>query len=192
MRYYNYIGILFSTVPYYYDYHDTLSIKNFAHLNYSSIITDTANWTIISGSFISDSSYKYINIGNFFDDNNTDNTDTTILHNNCQAYYYIDCICVSIDSMTCILPDDLAETNSANAEFNVYPNPSMNEISIDINENYKNINVIFFDLLGKKYKEITIPPNAKQININDFYQGIYFMQLNIDNKIFYKKIIINH
>ncbi|MBK7149491.1 MAG: hypothetical protein IPH78_11900 [Bacteroidetes bacterium] len=32
------------------------------------IITDTINWTKISGSFVSDSNYSYLYVGNFFQD----------------------------------------------------------------------------------------------------------------------------
>ena len=47
---------------------DPNPIDNFAHINETSIIIDTINWIRISGTFIADSAYQYIAIGNFFDD----------------------------------------------------------------------------------------------------------------------------
>lgn len=67
----NNVGILFIKDLYY-----PITPKNISHLYSSQIISDTVNWIKISGSFIPDSSYKYILIGNFFDDENTD----TMLH----------------------------------------------------------------------------------------------------------------
>ncbi|MFH2094810.1 MAG: hypothetical protein ABIJ16_03840, partial [Bacteroidota bacterium] len=60
----NNLGLLFTTTPYNYDIWNPTSIRNFAHINSNSIISDTLNWTTISGSFIADSSYQYFTIGN--------------------------------------------------------------------------------------------------------------------------------
>jgi len=97
----NKIGVLFTNVF----YGDTTVIpapvmNNFAHVYTSVIITNTTSWTAISGSFVSNSAYQYILVGNFFDDANTD---TTILSGSvCASYYFIDDICVSTDSFTCV------------------------------------------------------------------------------------------
>ena len=97
----NKIGVLFTNVF----YGDTSVLpapvtNNFSHVYISNIINDTAIWTNISGSFTSDSAYKYILIGNFFNDANTD---TLILSGDkCVSYYYVDDICVSTDSITCV------------------------------------------------------------------------------------------
>lgn len=97
----NKIGVLFTN-----DEYESLSNPaplpaNFAHFYSNTIITDTLDWTIISGSFIADSAYKYIMIGNFFDNNQT--AYLTVLDSllgEC-SYYFIDDVCVSTDSLTC-------------------------------------------------------------------------------------------
>jgi hypothetical protein len=58
------------------------------------VITDTANWTLVSGSFVADSAYRYIVLGNFFDDAHTD-TVHFIPGPSAAAYYLYDAICVS-------------------------------------------------------------------------------------------------
>jgi hypothetical protein len=66
----NKLGLRFSTVA-----SNTLNpapINNFAHLYTNTIYKDTVNWLKIYGSFVADSSYKYVCIGNFFTDANTD------------------------------------------------------------------------------------------------------------------------
>jgi len=94
----NKTGVLFSTVPY--SYSNPPPRNNFAHIYTDSIITDTAGWTTISGTFVADSAYEYIIIGNFFDNSHTD----TLLFDSltfCVPYYYIDDVCVAIDSNNC-------------------------------------------------------------------------------------------
>jgi len=61
----NKIGVLFSTIS----YNDTIivPINNFAHFYSDSILIDSTNWMTVSGSFVADSSYQYIIIGNFSD-----------------------------------------------------------------------------------------------------------------------------
>ena len=88
----NKMGVKFSTVLY--NSSSPPPINNFAHVYSSVIITDTTNWIKTIGSFIADSSYQYINIGNFFDDAHTDTIRLTGSGNN---YYYLDDITVSTE-----------------------------------------------------------------------------------------------
>ena len=41
------------------------------HIKCDNVITDTLNWTVIKGSFIADSNYSYLILGNLLDDANT-------------------------------------------------------------------------------------------------------------------------
>jgi gliding motility-associated-like protein len=84
----NKLGVLFSTTAY--DNIRPLLPGNFAHVYSQSVISDTANWTTVSGSFIADSAYQYINIGNFFDDARTMIIPQQDTIWNRAAYYYID------------------------------------------------------------------------------------------------------
>jgi hypothetical protein len=184
----NNIGILFSTVPYNYNSFDSISIsiKNLAHLNSSIIITDTLNWTTISGSFIADSSYKYIIIGNFFDDNNTNISSS---FNNCEAYYYVDDVCLSLDSLTCNPLDAISKINIINNIVNVYPNPISDKITIDISEPYKSSDIIIYDLPGKKIITSPVTPDKNQIDLSNLSPGVYFISINFNNQAVIKKIV---
>ena len=92
----------------------SIVLNNTAHFYTNTIITDTAGWTKVSGSFVADSVYKYAVFGNFFNDANTD-----IIDHNCGfplSYYYIDDICISTDSLLCnsIVPINLLSFNVKN------------------------------------------------------------------------------
>lgn len=70
----------------------------------NNIIADTLNWTLISGIYTSTGGEKYISIGNFYDDVNTDTMQTG--HGTIEAaYYYIDDVSViPIDSVLAGMP----------------------------------------------------------------------------------------
>ncbi len=83
-----------------------------------------------------------------------------------------------------------------NAEISIYPNPAINEVTIEINNiQNKNVNLDIFDISGKLIQNVKL--NAKedlinqQLNISQFVSGIYFMNFTIDNKEYLKKIIKN-
>jgi OmpA-OmpF porin, OOP family len=61
----NNFGILFSTIPYSKLF--PAPINNYSQYNYSNFILDSMNWLKIQGSFIADSNYNYLILGNFFD-----------------------------------------------------------------------------------------------------------------------------
>ncbi len=125
----NKIGMKFTTVPF--DSCCPPPLNNFAHLYTDSIIRDTTNWLKISGSFIADSAYSYVMIGNFFDDNHTD---TIILpgmyFGGNGAYEFVSDICVTTDSIYnetwTNIPKELNKEN----QISIFPNPSNGEINI--------------------------------------------------------------
>jgi hypothetical protein len=88
------MGAKFSTDLFYCD----STMSNDAHVFETNIITDSLGWTRISGTFIADSAYSIIAIGNFFADSVTDTLKffTDFLD---QSYYFLDDVCVSTDSI---------------------------------------------------------------------------------------------
>ncbi len=83
----NRIGIKFST--------DTVfAINNICQLSADSVVKNITNWVNISGTFVADSAYNYLRVGNFFSDSNT------IFQTICpscprpESEYYVDDICV--------------------------------------------------------------------------------------------------
>jgi hypothetical protein len=61
-------GLRFSTIPY--SFTNPVPINNFTHYFCSTILNDTVNWVQLKGSYVADSAYQYVAIGNFFDDAN--------------------------------------------------------------------------------------------------------------------------
>lgn len=96
----NNMGAMFTTYSYY-DPFGTLPHPNFAHIKETEIISDTVNWIKISSSFIADSAYTFMIIGNFFDDSFMDTLNFPDSVWNFRSYYFVDDVCVSTDSCLC-------------------------------------------------------------------------------------------
>lgn len=60
----NNFGVKFATVP-------NFPINNVSQVYSTAVVTDKINWTTVTGSFIADSAYTYICLGNFMTDANT-------------------------------------------------------------------------------------------------------------------------
>jgi hypothetical protein len=186
----NNLGILFSTKP----YSDSIpmTIHNHAQIYSLITITDTMNWVAISGSFISDSAYRYIIVGNFYDSTHT--TQVIINGSDCVSYYFIDDICVSDDSSYCA-NYNYSETNEIK-EFSgitIYPNPAKDELIVNIALIEKS-SFELFDIWGAKRKVVHLDnySTAARINISELNNGLYLYSIcdKKGNKIKSGKLVI--
>jgi hypothetical protein len=101
----NNIGVRFTTFRAD-NWNNCLSTTNFAHVFDSTVIKDTLQWSSVRGSFVADSNYSYVVLGNFFDDAHTTRW-YPLYHIQAFAYYFIDDVCVTSDSANCSLITDV-------------------------------------------------------------------------------------
>jgi hypothetical protein len=181
------IGLKFSTVPY--SKSDTARVNNFADYRETTIITDTVNWVQIKGSYVPDSVYKYIAIGNFFDDVHTDTLGTGSFND--VAYYYIDNICLSTDS-TFAYTTSIQQVNHYK-DVSVYPNPCTNTLTIKSNSSFPE-SVELFDVIGNSC--ITTTNNSKStqttLDVSSLNNGMYILKVTFQNETIQKQIIVQH
>jgi hypothetical protein len=190
----NKIGVRLSTVSF--SENNPFPIDNFSHLYAENVMTDSVNWVKISGSIIADSAYKYLVLGNFFDDNNTN-----IIPYQCAnclnsgSYYLVDDVCVSSDSLVCNPNFELScEVSLEKIQINkikIYPNPSDGEFVVENNtENPLVIRIYdpFFSLIFEGQLQAIL-----NIDFSSFSKGLYFIEaMNNDKKLqFFDKLIIN-
>lgn len=183
----NKIGVLFTTNKY--DITNNVPISNFAHIYSSGIISDTTNWTRISGTFISDSAYQYINIGNFFDDAHTDTLRTVQWQNPtpCHAYYYIDSLSLSADNSMGI--DNIYQEKDILA----FPNPVQNDYFF-IKSNSLSQSISIYNQYGQsiKYKTSFVDGKTSKILFDEeIEKGIYILEITSKNKIYHFSLIKN-
>lgn len=173
----NKIGAKFSKTIF--NVFNPMPVNNAAKVYSNSIITDTLNWTRIFGSFVSDSVYKYISIGNFFDDNNTDTLimDFSSICN--YAYYFLDDVCVSTDSLFALNYQyvGISENEILNS-FRIYPNPVQKSININ-NQSESKFGIEIFNVLGKLlYAYEDIKEKNFQIDLSAVDQGLLFIKIH--------------
>ena len=78
----------------------------------------------------------------------------------------------------------------------VYPNPSNNIFNITFNvDNLLHLNIKIINVLGKivytEEKQQFIGEYTKQISLDDYVNGIYFLEIETDNGIINKKLILH-
>jgi len=183
----NKTGVLFSTTPYN-PTNNRPPVNNFAHVYTDSIITDTVNWTMIAGSFVADSTYDYLSIGNFFTNPNTDtivfNSDTL---DGCCSYYYVDDVRVSTDS-NFVYTGMQEELLGAN--FNIFPNPVTDYFTIDNNLFNEPYDLVIYNTLGQKlYEEKNISTDTKTINVNHFTKSLLIINIKSKNQSINYKLL---
>jgi hypothetical protein len=160
-------------------------INNSATYFNSSVITDTVNWTRIASSFVADSAYQYIMIGNFFNDINT-----TIVAdgNGSSSYYYIDDVCLSTDSTLCTLSTGINTKETVGLL--IYPNPASDYIYIKQPFEDFILSYSIFNNDGSLIIENT-PLTSGKIEIKLLPSGFYVIKITTVDSYYYEKFVIN-
>lgn len=191
----NIVGIYFSN--------DSLKSDTSYRLHYlpqiSNPITNYLNnktgWMKFSGSFVASGGEKFITIGNFNDNSTTDTVYTSggnLSSDYNNAYYYIDDICVSTDSLECNQSVEVGGSFLYNAHLVIYPNPANNYVTIDlINIKLsKNNAVKINNVQGQLIKQFSLI--TPTFSVEDLPNGIYFLELTDNEKRYQQKFIVNH
>jgi len=179
----NKIGAKFTTYNYTAAEGDMALITNSAQIYTDSLLKDTGNWVEIQGSFIADSAYQYVLLGNFFDDSTTDTL-------NCwgsMTYVFIDMVCVSTDSLLCDSPMEIKDL--AGLKISIQPNPAIDFIRVKaINEPPNEI--IVFDLFGNiLFDKSDFVRTTEEIDIKFWPKGMLIVKIRHKGKNFYHKLI---
>jgi hypothetical protein len=183
----NKLGARFTTFPYTdANGNNPAPVNNFAHVYSDTIITDTTNWTIISGFFVSDSSYNYITLGNFFDSTQTQVID--YFNNYPQtsaAYYFLDEVKVSTDSLFV----NQVKENNYDLSFIYFPNPTSSEVIICVDP-FSNSLLKIYNSIGEKVRSYIIR-GQETVYLEGLPNGMYYLKLENRNKIISKPLMIN-
>ena len=175
----NNIGIYFSTSHTYIPSYNRLNF--IPQINYDSILSDTAIWTLISGNFIAQGGEKFIIIGNFFQQTACD---TLINPGGIYdgGYYFVD----DVDVHYCD-PSGVNELSNG-VGFEVFPNPSTGVFILESKNKISSIKV--YNLLGEKiYNEELKETTTTTINLNA-PPGVYFVEVTTAKGIQRKRIVM--
>ena len=156
-------------------------LHNFAHVYSTSVVSDTANWTLISGSFVADSTYRYMVIGNHFDNTHASG-DTIVTPDSTaflyRAYTYVDQVCVSPSPAGCPLALGLAERSDVG--FGVFPNPATDMITVlGVRAGMR---LVIVDALGQFVMQGVTGSDRVEVNTTGWSRGCYMAQVFADGR----------
>jgi hypothetical protein len=147
---------------------------NFAHLNYTELISDTINWTLIEGWFTADDEYNWVALGNFFTDQET-NTALQPGSASCSGTYYIENVCVATSPEECEylmnIEDQMTELSMV-----VHPNPTNGWVTLRL-PNGMSFNVELYNYEGQLIKSFNQISNGDRINLAELNKGVYVLRV---------------
>ncbi|MGZ3862833.1 MAG: T9SS type A sorting domain-containing protein [Bacteroidia bacterium] len=194
----NHLGVNFKVTPNFVSstFGDSTYYNNTAKISFPK--TSNHYWILQSGSFIADSAYKYIYIGNFF---RQANMDTLVVRNKlgiyadggdgqfktsqCVSYYFIDDLKLSTDSVFTEQTTGLINSGSIPNKIEIYPNP-ISDVSILQFDNAKKeiCALTLYDICGQiKQTMNNITGNQVIIRKNDLIPGMYFFVLRTGDRV---------
>jgi len=168
----NKIGAMFRKVPL---TGFSAIITNNPPIYSNAVINDSLNWTKVFGSFVSDSSYTHIVLGNFFDDNNTNINQVYPAPVN-HAYYYIDDVCVSTDSSFASNFVTGISENHENDMIGIFPNPAYDRINVSTTYLINNFEIL--NIHGEIILEGLMNSSSLNISVTNLNDGVYLLRLN--------------
>ena len=183
----NNIGLKLSTVSF--SESNPAPVDNFSHLRVTEVLTDTSTWYLVSGSITADSVYRYVSLGNFYDNLNTD----TILFNcsgclNQYSYYLIDDVCISTDSVVCNGETDGLPCNVSVEYVNpleqvrIYPNPATEWAEVIYEGMADDSEISIYDMTGRLLHEQRLIEEKTRIDLSQIeISGLLIVNVSSNN-----------
>lgn len=186
----NHVGMLFTTYARHWNGGDSLpSALNRADIQYNQILIDTIGWTLVSGSFVADSAYTYLMIGNFFSNALTDTLHfadpNTVFPWYDNGYTLIDAVCVSPVPNGCELEQGVAET--ANSTPYVFPNPATDDLFIG---HAAGTEATVSDMLGRRIWHGKVDVDRYAVEVGSWARGPYVLQVSGAGRLQFVKFML--
>lgn len=150
-------------------------VLGYAQIYGNDVVEDTLNWTVISGSFVADSAYQYVVVGNFFSDEVTDWSLMDPNGTGYLAYYYIDEVCVSADPLYCAQQSGTGGT--AVDPFRVWSDASTGSLHVAGLKDGGVLNLWVVDALGRLVvpQQMVGTLDTWSINTSNWASGVYIV-----------------
>lgn len=173
----NNIGMLFTTGSRQWNLGEAYpTAPNTAHIRRTAILTDTVGWTLVSGSFVADSAYRYVMIGNFFSNAQTDTlhfaSPNSVFPWYPRSYTLIDEVCVTSSPDGCDMALGIGGLPSVKVV--VCPNPATDRLWIRAAQGYRGS---VFDALGRRLWSGSIGADEVALEVGYWARGAYSLHL---------------
>ena len=171
----SHLGMLFTTNDRAWTWGDPYpGALNQAHIWYPQILSDTVDWTLVSGSFVADSAYTFLMIGNLFGNAFTDTLRLApvIPEWGTWSYSLVDMVCVSPNPKGCEVSHGVDEVGDASPY--VYPNPAKDMLLIG---NATGSDAMVLDMLGRRVWNGWVGHDRLAVDVGSWARGAYVLQL---------------
>lgn len=92
---------------------------------------------------------------------------------------------------TCDVPTGLAEVTEKTLKANIYPNPTNNNVTIELNNNFdlSNTRIMIVNSIGEVLVNQLATDYTNSINLSNFAQGVYFVRIT-SNESNYTQLLV--
>ena len=173
----SHLGMLFTTTPSIWTTGmPGFVFRDYAHIYSEAVVSDTVAWTLITGSFVADSAYRYLVIGNHFD--NSYVSIDTIGGNDTipglyRAYVLVDQICVSASPDGCPLAQGMVDQEGH--LLHLYPNPAKDVLVIEGLQT--GLTICIGDALGREVWRGITHASELRLELASWVNGFYTVRI---------------
>ena len=153
------------------------SYPNGAHLYLEEVLLDTSDWTALVGEVISDSAYRYVSIGNFFEDSLSAPVQLDSI-GAWASYVFVDDICVSLEFGDCDIVEGITSIGES-MECSVV-SPFSEQLYLTIGEGLEGpLEVRVFDVNGRLFLSHWLTQGQRSLEwvTADWANGLYLLSV---------------
>jgi hypothetical protein len=149
---------------------------NHAHILYPQILADTVGWTLVSGSFVADSAYQYVMIGQFFSNALTDTLHfappSSVFWWYPRGYTLVDAVCVSASQEGCDLGQGVGEVQATGPV--LFPNPAQDQLIVGQRAGAE---ALVLDGVGRLLWQGRIRSDRWVLDVGSWARGAYMLRM---------------
>lgn len=149
---------------------------NQAHILYPQILADTVGWTLVSGSFVADSAYQYVMIGQFFSNALTDTLHfadpNSVFPWYPRGYTMVDAVCVSASPEGCDLGQGVGDLEATGPV--LFPNPAQEQLIVG---QCAGVEAQVLDALGRLLWQGRITSDRWVLEVGSWARGAYVLRM---------------
>ncbi|MBS1546722.1 MAG: hypothetical protein JST38_20060 [Bacteroidetes bacterium] len=163
---------------------------NHAHIAYPQILADTVGWTLVSGSFVADSAYQYVMLGQFFSNALTDtlhfaDPNSVFPWYPC-GYTLIDAVCVSPDPDGCERSQGIGSQSVKSPV--LFPNPARDQLMVDYRDGAE---AQVLDGSGRLVWQGRITGSNWALHVGSWMRGAYALRMRYYGRLeMYKFVLV--
>lgn len=173
----NKVGMLFTMQDRPWNVGDPFPVPpNHAHIMYPQILADTVGWTLVSGSFVADSAYQYMMIGQFFSNALTDTLQfadpNSVSPWYPRGYTLVDAVCVSASPEGCDLGQGVGELLGGSPV--LFPNPAKDQLIVGQRAGSE---AQVLDSVGRLLWQGRVTSDRWVLEVGSWARGIYVLRM---------------